>query len=181
MNSEIKLTDTQLQILKVAVYRPDGNIEPLPSSLRGGARVKVIEGLLTREMIQIVQQANETRYCLTDAAYEALGRKRIAPAPTMQKPVEEAVVGQPGATAAPDQSVATSSQTKSRTREHSKQATVIEMLKRPEGATIQQICDATGWQQHTVRGTFAGAFKKKLGLDLVSAKEDGGERFYRIA
>jgi hypothetical protein len=58
---------------------------------------------------------------------------------------------------------------------------VIRMLQRPEGATIRQICEATGWQQHTVRGTFAGAFKKKLGLNLVSEKSAGGERVYRIA
>jgi hypothetical protein len=68
-----------------------------------------------------------------------------------------------------------------RTRENSKQATVIQMLQRPEGATITQICSATGWQAHTVRGTFAGAFKKKLGLNLTSDKPDGGERIYRIA
>ena len=55
------------------------------------------------------------------------------------------------------------------------------MLHRPEGATLAQICACTGWQQHTVRGTFAGAFKKKLGLDIMSTKDDGGERVYRIA
>ena len=55
------------------------------------------------------------------------------------------------------------------------------MLKRPEGATIQQICEATEWQAHTVRGTFAGAFKKKLGLTITSDKAEGGERVYRIA
>ena len=54
------------------------------------------------------------------------------------------------------------------------------MLQRPEGATIDQICTATGWQAHTVRGTFAGAFKKKLGLTIVSDKPQGGERVYRI-
>ena len=68
-----------------------------------------------------------------------------------------------------------------RGREHSKQALVIEMLKRPEGATIAQICEATGWQAHTVRGTFAGALKKKLGMTIVSDKVQGGERVYRIA
>ncbi len=67
-----------------------------------------------------------------------------------------------------------------RTRDNTKQAQVIAMLKRPEGATIAQICDATGWQQHTVRGTFAGAFKKKLGLDITSTKDAGSERCYRI-
>jgi hypothetical protein len=70
---------------------------------------------------------------------------------------------------------------KPRTREHSKQATVIQMLRRPEGATVKQLCEATGWQAHTVRGTFAGAFKKKLGLNLVSDKAQGGDRVYRIA
>ena len=47
--------------------------------------------------------------------------------------------------------------------------------------TISQICTATGWQAHTVRGTFAGAFKKKIGLNIVSDKPQGGERVYRIA
>jgi Protein of unknown function (DUF3489) len=69
---------------------------------------------------------------------------------------------------------------KPRTRDNSKQAQVIAMLKRAEGATITQICEATGWQSHTVRGTFAGAFKKKLGLELTSNKADGSERTYRI-
>lgn len=54
------------------------------------------------------------------------------------------------------------------------------MLKRPEGATIAQICEVTGWQAHTVRGTFAGAFKKKLGLVIVSTKPSSGDRLYRI-
>ena len=66
-------------------------------------------------------------------------------------------------------------------RANSKQAQVLAMLRRPEGATIAQISETTGWQQHTVRGTFAGAFKKKLGLDISSTKEQGAERVYRIA
>lgn len=68
-----------------------------------------------------------------------------------------------------------------RTRDNSKQALVIAMLKRPEGATITQICEATGWQQHTVRGTFSGAIKKKLGLTITSYKLGGAGRVYRIA
>lgn len=66
-------------------------------------------------------------------------------------------------------------------RANSKQAQVLAMLRRPEGATIAQICAATAWQQHTVRGTFAGAFKKKLGHDISSTKDQGAERVYRIA
>ena len=67
-----------------------------------------------------------------------------------------------------------------RTRENSKQAAIIKMLQRAKGATISQICEATGWQAHTVRGAFAGALKKKLGLNIVSEKVEGGERVYRI-
>ncbi|MFO1152766.1 MAG: DUF3489 domain-containing protein [Rhodospirillales bacterium] len=66
-------------------------------------------------------------------------------------------------------------------REGSKQALVIEMLRRPEGATIAQIVAATGWLAHTVRGAFAGALKKKLGLIVTSEKPEGGERVYRIS
>jgi Protein of unknown function (DUF3489) len=62
----------------------------------------------------------------------------------------------------------------------SKQDEVIAMLRRPEGATVDEVVSATGWQRHTVRGVFSGTLKKKLGLTLASAKEERG-RVYRIA
>lgn len=67
-----------------------------------------------------------------------------------------------------------------RTRGDSKQAKLIEMLKRPEGATIDEIAAAFGWQAHTVRDALAGALKKKLGLDVISEKIEGRGRVYRI-
>jgi hypothetical protein len=51
-------------------------------------------------------------------------------------------------------------------RAGTKQAQMIEMLKRPEGATVEQIAAATGWQHHTIRGAISGALKKKLGLTV---------------
>ena len=62
----------------------------------------------------------------------------------------------------------------------SKQDAVIAMLQRPEGATVDEVVSAMGWQRHTVRGLFSGALKKKLGLTLASVKEERG-RVYRIA
>jgi Protein of unknown function (DUF3489) len=62
----------------------------------------------------------------------------------------------------------------------SKQDAVIAMLRRPEGATVDEVASATGWQRHTVRGVFSGTLKKKFGLSLASAKEERG-RVYRIA
>ena len=157
------LTPAQHAILAYAHQHEAGRIAWFPEHIKGGARAKVLEGLRARDLIE---QAG-TDLVISAEGYAALGveppKPQVAQAAEPAEPAEAADA--PAAR---------------RTRDNSKQAQVIAMLKRSEGATIAQICAATGWQQHTVRGTFAGAFKKKLGLTLASDKPQGGERVYRI-
>jgi hypothetical protein len=65
-------------------------------------------------------------------------------------------------------------------RARSKQAHVIALMQRPQGATLEEMQKATEWLPHTVRGAIAGAIKKKLGLAVTSTREERG-RVYRIA
>ncbi len=65
-------------------------------------------------------------------------------------------------------------------RSGTKQAILIELLKRPKGATIADMATRTGWQAHSVRGAISGALKKKLGLVVTSESIEGQGRVYRI-
>jgi hypothetical protein len=65
-------------------------------------------------------------------------------------------------------------------RDGSKAAKILDLLKRPEGATLAAIMKATSWQAHSVRGFLSGTIRKKLGLNVVSTKADDGERHYAV-
>ena len=65
-------------------------------------------------------------------------------------------------------------------REGSKAATVLDLLRRPDGTTLAELLKATGWQAHSVRGFLSGTVRKKLGLSINSTKTDGGGRAYSV-
>lgn len=193
------LTPAQHFILAAAIEHTDGRIERFPDNIKGGARSKVLDGLFNRALIT----PNGEGWCVAAEGYDAMNHPRPEVSPTListfKAKLDQVIAAAEAATArdapdAPDDAELETAVTRAeasiaandaprapRTREHSKQAEVLRMLRRPEGATIGQICESTGWQAHTVRGTFAGAFKKKLGLVLTSAKATGAERVYRIA
>ena len=82
-------------------------------------------------------------------------------------------------TKAPEPKPTVQSKPARKPREGTKQSLLISMLRRPEGATISQIVEATGWQRHSARGVISGAIKKKLGLTVTSEKHKHGDRIYR--
>jgi hypothetical protein len=197
-----KLSDTQAILLSAAAQRADGNLLPLPGSLRGGAAVKVVGALLARGLAREDVTDLQTR---ADSALNTVWRNkddgravllRITPAGLEAIGVEtDAAAGEPAAKPAPVEApkkrgrptkaaaTSTSAPTAAprNSRADTKQAQMIAMLRRKQGATIDQIVEASGWRPHTVRGFFAGALKKKLGLTVTSEKVKGGARVYRIA
>jgi len=78
-------------------------------------------------------------------------------------------------------SAASAQSPKPQPRDGTKQATLIALLRRKDGADLDEIAEATGWQKHTIRGAISGALKKKLGLEVTSTRDQQGRRIYRIA
>ena len=181
----MKLNDTQLLILSAASQRKDG-VVILPDTLTGKAAEKLISALVRKQLIEAVpsrgklpvwrasEDGQHLSLKITDKGLQALGIE------SGTEPADQAHAAQAsppnGAVAATGAGGAPS---RVEPRAGSKQALVIEMLGRPEGATLAQIMAATGWQRHSVRGFLSGTAKKKLGLSLTSEPGQAG-RTYRI-
>ena len=181
MTAQAKLTDTQTAVLKAATGRSDGNIKPLPPNLRGGARTKVIEGLVARGLAADA----DGHILITDAGYAAVGKRRPAPKGIQNMDANDGVAKRDAtddltkreATHALKKLEATSPNI----RPGTKLAAIIDAMRHPGGATIAQMMADTGWQAHTVRGSISGMVKKRLGYEVVTEKGADGQRAYRIA
>jgi hypothetical protein len=69
-------------------------------------------------------------------------------------------------------------ETKPKTR--SKSETVLDLLRKPNGASLPELAKATGWQNHSVRGFLSGTVKKRMGLTVTSTRADKAERRYKL-
>ena len=190
-----QLSDSQLVVLTAACQRPDRCVFPVTARLKGNAAGNVLKSLLNKGLIKEVrakrddtvwrhdEERGRMTLVATKAAFAALGidpqRRRLedtetdaaddTPADVEAEPKQRQRRRGRRAPTAP------------RTRDGSKQAQLIAMLRRAKGATIDEIAEALSWQPHTVRGAIAGALKKKLGLTVTSEKIGARGRVYRIA
>jgi hypothetical protein len=156
------MSPTAAQVLQHAALQTEGRLLWFPENLKGGAKAKVLGSLSKRDLIT----CQGPDWFVAAPGYAALGLPWRAP---VTLAALDAVIANAQAAAEPTQ------------RTPSKQAQVLALLQRDEGATLQQMCALTHWQAHTMRGALAGAFKKKLGLVITSTKDAGGERTYRLA
>jgi len=215
-----KLSDTQAVILSAASQRDDGAVLPLPETLKikGGAVDKVLgslkaKGLIDRQgtprgddppPLRITRAGLEAIGVETEDKDETSAAAPAAEADTGATPAEagvQAVEGPAHRSEAANAPRPTKRKAKGKAakaapaakpipRAGTKQALMIELLERREGATVEQIAAATGWQHHTVRGAISGALKKKLGLNIEATRTrevgpnnagaKGGATVYRI-
>ena len=174
-----KLTETQTLILTAGAQRPENIALPLPKGLAGAAAKMSVTKMIEHGWLQEVDASSSrgeplwretgdghgTTLVVTDAGLLAIGIEPVV--------VKTMTAIHKHAAEVPVPKVPTP-------RGGTKQATLITLLRAPDGATMVAIIAATGWLPHTARGVMSGALGKKLGLVVTSGKEAGGARVYRI-
>ncbi|WP_374398373.1 DUF3489 domain-containing protein [Tabrizicola sp.] len=179
-------SDTQSLILSRAATRPGNLALPLPEGLVGAAAKMVVGKMIARGWLEEVEanlrhhepmwretgDGHGTTLIATEAGLEAIGIEPV---------VASAVVSARRAKAmAEPASDNTGTAKPVAIRAGTKQAQIIAMLQRPEGATVAEMVEATGWLAHTVRGSISGALKKKLGLPIAAEKVEGRGTVYKL-
>ena len=188
-----KLTDTQSIILSRAATRPDNLAMPLPEGLAGAAAKMAVAKMIERGWLEEVEanlrrgdphwretgDGHGTTLIATEAGLAVIGIEPVV-ATTMtnlrKAKLDLASTAKEPAETSPDadtpQPVAI--------RAGTKQAQIIALLQRPEGASITEIVEATGWLPHSARGLISGGLKKKLGLPITAQKVAGRGTVYKL-
>jgi hypothetical protein len=191
-----KLTDTQLVILSAAAQHQDRAVLPLPKSLKvpKAAATTVLKSLLKIGLVaerpaavngphwRKSKDGGGRALAITEDGLQAIGAevnlKTSTQSPSTKPPPKQR---SRRAARKPSGSSPKGRISPPAVRPGTKQALLIDLLKRKKGATIEKIVAATGWQPHSVRGAISGTLKKKLGLAVTSEKPSDGPRRYRIA
>ena len=174
-----KLTETQTIILTAGAQRPDNIALPLPKRLAGAAAKMAVTKMIERGWLQEVDanlrrgeplwretgDGHGTTLVVTDAGLLAIGIEPVVVKTEVKirEHVAKATASKP-----------------TTHREGTKQAMLIAMLQRPEGASIGEIVVATGWMGHTARGAISGVLKKKLALRVTAKKVEGRGTVYQL-
>ena len=181
-------SDTQSLILSRAATRPGNLALPLPEGLVGAAAKMVVGKMIARGWLEEVEanlrrgepmwretgDGHGTTLIATEAGLEAIGTEPVVASAvaSVRKARPKQVAEQMTDRTDTEKPVAI--------RAGTKQAQIIALLQRPEGASIAEIVEATSWQPHTARGMISGVLKKKLGLRITSATEEGRGTVHRI-
>ena len=194
-----KLTDAQRVILAAAAARESGLVLPIPKSLgdnRGTLGI-ILKSLLTRELVterpimpdeelwRDTAELGRTTLVISTEGLKLLGIDPIEHVVhesdgslLVDETRETAVSGRLGGSA---EAAKVGGAEPSLPKAGSKLDVLITALRRPDGATIADLTEATGWQAHSVRGAISGNLKKKLKLEVTSDVVEGRGRVYRIA
>ena len=188
-----KLTDTQSIILSRAATRPDNLAMPLPEGLAGAAAKMAVAKMIERGWLEEVEanlrrgdplwretsDGHSTTLIATEAGLAAIGIEPVV-ATTMSNlrkaKLELASVAKEPTETLPD----TDTPKPVAIRTGTKQAQIIALLQRPEGASIGEIVEATGWLPHSARGLISGGLKKKLNLPITAEKVAGRGTVYKL-
>lgn len=152
-------SETQSLILSRAATRPGNLALPLPEGLVGAAAKMVVGKMIARGWLEEVEANLRRNEPMVASAVASARKAKPKPEPAS----DNANTVKPVAI-----------------RAGTKQAQIIAMLQRPEGATVAEMVEATGWLAHTVRGCISGALKKKLGLPITAEKVAGRGTVYRL-
>jgi hypothetical protein len=188
-----KLTDTQSIILSRAATRPDNLAMPLPEGLAGAAAKMAVAKMIERGWLEEVEaklrrgeplwretgDGHGTTLIATEAGLAAIGIEPVV-ATTMTN-LRKAKLELASASKEPIETSPDADTPKPvAIRTGTKQAQIIALLQRPEGASIGEIVEATGWLPHSARGLISGGLKKKLNLPITAEKVAGRGTVYKL-
>ena len=188
-----KLTETQTIILSAGAQRPENIALPLPKGLAGAAAKMAVTKMIEHGWLLEVDanlRRNEplwretgdghgTTLVVTEAGLLAIGFEPVvASTMTNLRKAKLELVTRPKD--APEASRSPVTPKPIAIRAGTKQAEIIALIQRPEGATIAEIVEATGWLTHSARGLISGGLKKKLNLPITSEKVTGRGTVYKI-